>query len=253
NYLDLSDESNYSIYTKIKKKCALAFFANRKYKKCFNIFTELKTDIASVVNLIPGILLKDFKPLINLKLESSVQFPTLKGGDLEIAVANLIDYLTDIRFSLPRTDPNNLQYKTTTNILLHCYILTNPQIVLPLLSLPNNPSLVDEIEQLLKEHKLYKELAYYYLNKQRHCQAISVLKVIENDLYFPRFLFTFLKSYQINTFEIFNQYCENICERHSELIFDFLSENLPSYCLEYLEQVCTLMCEKMPTYSIPFM
>ncbi|KII69640.1 Vam6/Vps39-like protein [Thelohanellus kitauei] len=175
NGLNTNDVENAILYETIKESCAMLYFSVGFFPKAYEIFKELKTDILSVADLFPNINLRGFSPKTDLRARCKFKKKILKGGELESAINCFIDYLSDLRMSALNKNPEDYQFIVITNLLVKCYVINNPKIIIPIMSLPNTPRLVDEFEDIFKEHQLYEELAYFYLTRQLHHKGMLII------------------------------------------------------------------------------
>lgn len=61
-------------------------------------------------------------------------------------------------------------------VMLKCYIKTKPMLISSLLKLPDNSCIVEEAEQDLRDANLPYELLILFERKQKHKEALELLK-----------------------------------------------------------------------------
>lgn len=101
---DISDESEEEKSEKkhqIRTIYAFDLFANKMFKQSMDEFSKLETDPCDVIRLFPNLLTNSaVTPSSPVVLPPAVNLPKLEDRDLEEGLLALIDYLTDVRFSV---------------------------------------------------------------------------------------------------------------------------------------------------------
>merc|ERR1712142_256434 len=184
--LELSDMivEEKTLNRETKRLYAFHLFTLRRFKESFTIYAALDTEPPYVIGLFPNLLPPGYKQSF---AEYPEKVPALEGGELEIGVLELIDYLTQKRYELLMAvggdmkgdDPTTSKSRTLMQIidttLLKCYLMTNDSMVGPLLRTTNFCHL-EESENLLRERRKFSELTILYEKKGQHRKALEVLK-----------------------------------------------------------------------------
>ncbi|KAK7203859.1 hypothetical protein BZA70DRAFT_259594 [Myxozyma melibiosi] len=97
--------------------------------------------------------------------------------------------------------------------LLRCYIIINPQLVGPLVRLPNHCDKNAVRQQLLMYGK-YSELVDFYFNKKLHGDALALLKQLSDSK----------KVSEFNGPEHIVRYLQKLGQEHLDLIFEYAKE-----------------------------
>jgi len=182
--LELSDmiAEDKSLNKEIKRLYAFHLFAQRRFKECLTIYAALDTEPPYVIGLFPNLL-----PNGHSFADYPEKLPPLEGGELEIGVLELIDYLTQKRYELliaaggdlnadtPNINKNRTLMQIIDTTLLKCYLMTNDSMVGPLLRTTNFCHL-EESENILRERRKFSELTILYEKKGQHRKALQVLK-----------------------------------------------------------------------------
>lgn len=147
-------------------------------------FAKLNTDPIDVIRLFPDLLPDSGKN--KLSSYSKKPAPVLDEKDIENGLLALIDYLTEIRYSLRQDLINKADSKLSAgkNIsallsiidttLLKCYLQTNDSMVASVLRM--NYCYLEESERVLKKYDKYVELIILYQTKGQHKRALQLLQ-----------------------------------------------------------------------------
>lgn len=221
-----------------------------QFKEAIKIYSELKIDPSVVIGLFPDLLPDEFRS----KLEYPYELPELKGDNLDNAIAELSQYLIEIRHELqnPKSKTQYLNIKGfsqkdkqtevvfNTNLdklrqivdttLLKCYLKTNDAFVAPLLRLPTNHCHLEEAEKVLKYYNKYNELIILYKCRNLHRRSLELLQKIHqqsktNDKQIK------LTEPHIRT----KEYLQHLGKENIDLIFEFAEWVLKEYKEEGLK------------------
>ncbi|XP_055613436.1 vam6/Vps39-like protein [Uranotaenia lowii] len=184
---NISEESAEFKATKIDEiqtRHAYNLFVNKHFRESMKEFSKLNTDPIDVIRLFPDLLPDSGKN--KLSSYSKKTAPELDEKDLENGILALIDYLTEIRYSLRQDLVNKTDSKVSSgkNIsallsiidttLLKCYLQTSDSMVASVLRM--NYCYLEESERVLKKHDKYVELIILYQTKGQHKRALQLLQ-----------------------------------------------------------------------------
>ena len=224
----------------IKYLQAFDYFCKMKFSEAIKIYSELKIDPSVVIGLFPDLLPEEFRS----KLEYPERLPELKGDNLDNAIAELAQYLIEIRNQLQKQE-SKLQFSSikgfshqaaskenTTEVvynnnldklrqivdttLLKCYLKTNDALVASLLRLSNNHCHLEEAEKVLKYYNKYNELIILYKCRNLHRRALELLQKINQQSKTSDKLIK-LTDPHLKT----KEYLQALGKEHIELIFEF--------------------------------
>jgi hypothetical protein len=94
-------------------------------------------------------------------------------------------------------------------LMLKCYLKTKPMLIASLLKLPDNSCIFEEAEQDLKDAHLPSELLILYERKQKHKEALELLKEQAH-----------LDGSPLHGLERIVEYLQELDEEHLQLIFE---------------------------------
>ncbi|XP_055540397.1 vam6/Vps39-like protein [Wyeomyia smithii] len=184
---NISDESPEFKVTKINEiqtRHAYNLFINKHFRESMKEFSKLSTDPIDVIRLFPDLLPENGKN--KLSSYSKKPAPILDEKDIENGLLALIDYLTEVRYSLRQDLVNKSESKLSAgkNIsallsiidttLLKCYLQTNDSMVASVLRM--NYCYLEESERVLKKYDKYVELIILYQTKGQHKRALQLLQ-----------------------------------------------------------------------------
>ncbi|XP_001853245.2 vam6/Vps39-like protein [Culex quinquefasciatus] len=184
---NISDESPEFKATKINEiqtRHAYNLFINKHFRESMKEFSKLNTDPIDVIRLFPDLLPDSGKN--KLSSYSKKPAPVLDEKDIENGLVALIDYLTEIRYSLRQDLVNKTDSKLSAgkNIsallsiidttLLKCYLQTSDSMVASVLRM--NYCYLEESERVLKKYDKYVELIILYQTKGQHKRALQLLQ-----------------------------------------------------------------------------
>lgn len=229
----------------IKSLQAFDYFCKMQFTEAIKIYSELKIDPPVVIGLYPDLLPEEFRS----KIEYPAAPPELKGDNLDNAIAELAQYLIEVRHQLQSPEPK-IQYSSikgfshskedTTEIiynnnieklkqivdttLLKCYLKTNDALVASLLRLPTNYCHLEEAEKVLKYYNKYNELIILYKCRNLHRRALELLQKINIQSKSSD------KNFKLNNPHLrTKEYLQHLGKDHIELIFEFAEWVLREY------------------------
>lgn len=94
-------------------------------------------------------------------------------------------------------------------LMLKCYLQTKPMLIASLLKLPDNSCIFEEAEQDLKDASLPSELLTLYERKEKHKEALELLKEQAH-----------LEGSPLRGLERIVEYLQELSEEHLSLVFD---------------------------------
>jgi histidyl-tRNA synthetase len=94
-------------------------------------------------------------------------------------------------------------------LMLKCYLKTKPMLIASLLKLPDNSCIFEEAEQDLKDANLPSELLILYERKEKHKEALDLLKEQAH-----------IEGSPLNGLERTVEYLQELGEDHLTLIFE---------------------------------
>lgn len=231
----------------IKYLQAFDYFCKMQFTEAIKIYSELKIDPSVVIGLYPDLLPDEFRS----KLEYPTALPELKGDNLDNAIAELAQYLIEVRhqlqkqgsklqyssikdFSLDNKDASTTEVAHSTNIdkleqivdttLLKCYLKTNDALVASLLRLPTNHCHLEEAEKVLKYYNKYNELIILYKCRNLHRRALELLQKINTQAKSSDKV-NKLSNPHLRT----KEYLQHLGKEHIDLIFEFAEWMLREY------------------------
>lgn len=184
NISDESPEFKATKVNEIQTRHAYNLFVNKYFRDSMKEFAKLNTDPIDVIRLFPDLLPDSGKN--KLSSYSKKPAPVLDEKDIENGLLALIDYLTEIRYSLRQDLINKADSKLSAgkNIsallsiidttLLKCYLQTNDSMVASVLRM--NYCYLEESERVLKKYDKYVELIILYQTKGQHKRALQLLQ-----------------------------------------------------------------------------
>ena len=176
----------------IKTLFAFDLFCEQfNFEDSLEVFYNLDIDPCHVVGLVPSLLPRGHREKIKYpdKLPS-----TLQGRDLENALLAMIKYLTKTRHKLQGEESKTINYympiaggepqsqaklkimEIIDTTLLKCYLKTNDALVSSLLRLKANYCHEAETVRVLKKADRIPELVIYYQAKEKHQEALDLMK-----------------------------------------------------------------------------
>ncbi|XP_058451128.1 vam6/Vps39-like protein [Malaya genurostris] len=184
---NISDESSEFKVTKINEiqtRHAYNLFIKKQFRESMKEFAKLNTDPIDVIRLFPDLLPDSGKN--KLSSYSKKPAPVLDEKDIENGILALIDYLTEVRYSLRQELISKTESKLSSgkNIsallsiidttLLKCYLQTSDSMVASVLRM--NYCYLEESERVLKKYDKYVELIILYQTKGQHKRALQLLQ-----------------------------------------------------------------------------
>lgn len=242
----------------IKYLQAFDYFCKMQFNEAITIYAELKIDPSVVIGLYPDLLPEEFRS----KLEYPAPVPELKGDHLDNAIAELSNYLIEVRHQLQKPE-SEIQYASIkgfsqsnkesasevlyNNIdklkqivdttLLKCYLKTNDALVASLLRLPHNHCHLEEAEKVLKYYNKYNELIILYQCRSLHRRALELLQKMNSQSKASDGKIR-LANLHLRT----KEYLQHLGRDHLELIFEFAEWVLR----EYPDDGLKIFIEDMP-------
>lgn len=226
NISDESPEFKMTMVNEIQTRHAYNLFVNKYFRDSMKEFSKLKTDPIDVIRLFPDLLPDSGKN--KLSSYSKKPAPVLDEKDIEIGLLALIDYLTEIRYSLRQDliSKNDSKLSSGKNIsallsiidttLLKCYLQTNDSMVASVLRM--NYCYLEESERVLKKYDKYVELIILYQTKGQHKRALQLLQAQAETPGSP--LYGHDRTIQ---------YLQHLGNEHKFLIFEFAGWVLDKY------------------------
>ncbi|CAD6189692.1 unnamed protein product [Caenorhabditis auriculariae] len=188
--IQLADSSN--VFTEdnkveIKRQAALNLFNQKKFEESFALYSEIKTDVLTIISLFPELLPE--------QMRRNTFSPDLAANDKLRAMLALGNYLVEVRTDYAKqiesdqrhkasgdrrlTDEEARQLMITLRVvdttLLKCYLKTKPTLVDSLIRLHNNACAFDDAETILKQERRFSSLFTLYESRKKHDLALELL------------------------------------------------------------------------------
>uniref|UniRef100_A0A914GUY8 Protein farnesyltransferase n=1 Tax=Globodera rostochiensis TaxID=31243 RepID=A0A914GUY8_GLORO len=187
----------------IQRQLATKYFFERKFSKCFEIHTELKTDVLLVLNLFPFFIPEKYVAVLTRYPQAELQtfevsLENIAENERKFATQALIQYLVARRAEqIALVNQHYLDYNSgnkartlCTNelkrheaslelidtVLLKCYIKANPSMAKSLLRTKNCCCIVSEAEKDLNQYGLFEELLILYEKKKMYRKYLELLQ-----------------------------------------------------------------------------
>ncbi|CAD5231120.1 unnamed protein product [Bursaphelenchus xylophilus] len=180
----------------IKRQMALNLFDQRKFAESFEIHSEIDTDVLLVIHYLPLMIPDKFlSKLSDYKNDLRLFEPNgnMAENERKQAIIALGDYLSMKRTEIARkldSHAKSRDFKLSSKevrkaketlelvdtVLLKCYIKTRPMLISSLLRISDNSCDFEEAEKNLLERNRTSELFLLYKAKEKHRQALELLK-----------------------------------------------------------------------------
>ncbi|KAI6190465.1 hypothetical protein M3Y97_00120900 [Aphelenchoides bicaudatus] len=206
----------------LKRKLATNLFLQREFEKCFNIHLEI--DTGSTLVACPNIHTPNWKTFEHNGME-------LPQNELKQALNPLADFLSEKRNEFGRKLDQHQKAKhdqrkdlllgskevqrlregleLVQTLMVKCYLKTRPMLVASLLKVSGNICIFEEIEQDLKDANLSSELLILYKRKEKHKEALALLKEQAHSEKGP-----------LSGLDQIVEYLQELSEEHLPLIFE---------------------------------
>eukprot|EP00002_Diphylleia_rotans_P040852 TRINITY_DN9805_c0_g1_i1.p1 TRINITY_DN9805_c0_g1~~TRINITY_DN9805_c0_g1_i1.p1 ORF type:complete len:839 (+),score=133.42 TRINITY_DN9805_c0_g1_i1:97-2613(+) len=242
---------------------AIHLFQKRDYRNSMDHFLKSAVDPQYLLLLFPEVLPADLKP--SIAQHSDLKGIVVEHNEYEKALEDLVAYLAAVRGS-SQVNLSTVTRQQIDTALLHGYLLTNENLVMPFLRLSNHCH-VAESEKMLNKLKKYPELILLYKGKNMHLKALQQLQKwgqVEGPLYGPDPTIKYLRdlaaenanlildfskwvlnSYPDKGIEIFkSEFPEDKPSVPRDQVIAHLQQYAPQHVVSYLEHIINFCGEK---------